>query len=94
MLPSIDNYGQYSSKNYGANTLVVTVGDIRVWYSYRTPVAFEIGDNDMVVHQNDWAQTTGKHLNWIDGGDKKSRVSHEEFQRIWREQTEKELTSL
>lgn len=94
MLPSIENYGNYSSQNYGANTLCVTVGDIRVWYSYQTPVAFQIGDNEMVVRQNDWTQTTGKHLNWIDGGDKKNRVNSEEFQKIWEEQTEEQLTHL
>ena len=43
---------------------------------------------ERVVHQNDWSNTTGKHLNWIDGGDKSSRVSADEFHRLWNEQVD------
>lgn len=38
-LPSIANYGNYSSDNYGAHSLRVTIGGITVWFSYKTPVA-------------------------------------------------------
>jgi len=54
--------------------LAVDVGPVRVWFSYRTPVAFQVDGHSRVVRQNDWSTTTGKHLNWIDGGDKKSQV--------------------
>ena len=67
------------------------VGPVRVWISYRTPVAFQVDGHSRVVRQNDWSTTTGKHLNWIDGGDKKSRVDGETFERLWKEQVEPRL---
>ena len=85
-LPTIVGYGQYASSNYGAHALRVDVGPIRVWYSYETAVAFQVDGHERVVHENGWGTTTGKHLNWIDNGDKKTRVSGAEFQRLWDEQ--------
>lgn len=85
-LPSISNYGNYSSDNYGAHSLRVDLGPLTVWYSYRTPVAFHVSGHNRVVHTNDWSNTTGKHLNWIDGGDKKNRVESDKFQQLWDEQ--------
>jgi hypothetical protein len=52
-----------------------------VWFSYSTPVAFR-GRAGVYVRQNSWGTTTGKHLNWIDGGCKKSRIDGEEFERL------------
>lgn len=85
-LPTIRTYGNYSSDNYGAHALCVTVGPVTVWYSYKTPVAFRVNGHERVVRVNSWRQTTGKHLNAIDGGAKKSRVSSEDFKRLWNEQ--------
>lgn len=85
-LPDIESYGNYSSDNYGSHSLVVDMGPVRVWFSYSTPVAFYVEGHTRVVRQNDWGPTTGKHLNWIDGGDKQSRVCGSEFERLWQEQ--------
>lgn len=79
-LPSFETYGNYSSSNYGANCLKFYIGNVVVYFSYKTPVAFAV-DGNLTVRENDWAQTTGKHLNWIDDGDKKSRISGTEFER-------------
>lgn len=80
-LPSFGTYGNYASDNYGVHTLRFTDADGNDWYySYKTLVAARI-NGELFVRQNDWAQTTGKHLNWIDGGDKRSRLSGEDFQR-------------
>jgi hypothetical protein len=77
-LPKWSVYGSYRG-NYGAHALVFTdAQDNRFWFSYRTLVAFDI-PGGKVVHQNDWGPTTGKHLNAIDGGDKKARVSDAVF---------------
>ncbi len=84
-LPTISNYGQYASGNYGAHTLRVQVGPIALWFSYQTVVAFRAPGYPQVVHDNVWGPTTGKHLNWIDGGDYKNRVSSEDFQRLYDE---------
>jgi hypothetical protein len=79
MLPSFTIYGKYSSDNYGVNTLKFYTGDLTIWFSYRTPVAFQKRFNDVVIRENDWGATTGKHLNWIDP-DHSKRISGEEFQ--------------
>ena len=50
------------------------------WFSYRTLIAFKSVDGPKVVRQNEWSTTTGKHLNAIDGGDKKSRLNRVEFE--------------
>ena len=82
-LPNIRSYGRYSSDNYGAHTLRVNIHGIEVYFSYSTMVAFRSVTGQLVVHENAWGPTTGKHLNWIDGGMHKHRVNAEEFQRLW-----------
>ena len=77
-LPSISSYGDYTSDNYGAHSLKVTVGNFTVYFSYKTPVAFE-GREGLVCSENAWSTTTGKHLNWIEPN-KKARVPHAEFE--------------
>ena len=55
--------------------------DLRVYYSYTTPVALMI-DGHLKVSQNQWSITTGKHLTWIDGGNKQRRLKPEEFNEL------------
>lgn len=57
--------------------------DLRVYYSYTTPVALMI-DGHLKVSQNQWSITTARHLTWIDGGDKvkKLRLKPEDFQKL------------
>jgi hypothetical protein len=75
-LPSFRSYGQYTSGNYGANAMMFTdTAGNDFYFSYRTLVAVRVPGKGLIVHENDWGPTTGKHLNWIDGGDKTSRVS-------------------
>lgn len=81
-LPSFESYGNYSSNNYGVNSLRFDSPHITVWFSYKTPVAFYTVETGRVVRENDWSTTTGKHLNWIDNGDKKTRVDGETFERM------------
>jgi hypothetical protein len=79
-MPRISGYGQYSSDNYGVNCLKVQFDKLTLWYSYETVIAFR-ADGETVVSENYWQTTTGKHLNWIDNGDKKSRLSRPEFEK-------------
>jgi len=79
MLPTISSYGDYASSNYGVNSLVVSFPNLDLYYSYKTVVAFTC-NGETTVRENDWAQTTGKHLNWIDRGNKKTRISGVEFE--------------
>jgi len=60
--------------NYcGPKSLLVEINNIKVYYSYSTPIAVEKGGQLMVCH-NKWSRTTGRHLNAID--DHSERVPH------------------
>lgn len=62
----------------------VDIGDLTVWFSYRTPVGFHHPETGTVVRENDWSNTTGRHLTEIDGGSRearKARISGEDFCR-------------
>ena len=79
-LPSFNTYGNYSNSNYGAHALFFTDAQGNdYWFSYKTLVAFRGPNGRRVVRQNDWSTTTGKHLNAIDGGDKKARLTAAAF---------------
>lgn len=88
-MPRIESYGRYSSDNYGAHTLRVHIGDVTLWFSYKTLVAFSSPDTGRVVSENCWGPTTGKHLTWIDGGNKKDRLGRDEFEQKWKEVAER-----
>ena len=63
-------------------TVVTTPDGDTLWFSYRTVVAFQRGWGPIVVRENSWSTTTGKHLNYIDGGDaaaKRKRLSGDAF---------------
>lgn len=90
-LPTISGYGEYSNGNYGLNALMVDLGSIRVYYSYNTIVAFYTIETGLVVHQNDWSTTTGRHLNWIDRGNKSARLPHDKFEVALREALTKHI---
>lgn len=82
------NYGKYSSENYGAHSIAIKLGARKVYFSYDTLVAFKGYDSKgnyyFCVHKNEWGNTTGKHLNIIDGGTpeaKKQRLNEEEFSK-------------
>lgn len=62
----------------GTNLNTIEIGDLTLYYSYRTLVAYETPEGKLVISQNVWGVTTGKHLNIIDG-DKKKRIPHPEF---------------
>jgi hypothetical protein len=78
-LPTIRSYGDYASSNYGAHALEVTIGTLTVYFSYKTPVAFDTPQEGTVCRENSWGVTTGKHLNWIQP-DKKARVKSSDFE--------------
>lgn len=61
------------------NFTEVHIGPLTVWFSYKTPIGYQ-AESRQVVRQNDWSNTTGRHLNWIDNGNKEARVTGEEFE--------------
>lgn len=58
----------------------------KTWYfSYSTCIGFR-GSDGLIMSENQWGPTTGKHLNWI-STDRNKRLPYEEFQKL----LEKEL---
>lgn len=90
-LPNFESYGDYSSDNYGNHTLKFFLPGITLWYSYKKIVAYGDNEDGLVVCENDWRPTTGKHLNWIDGGDKKGRKVVEVFDIMLKAALERHL---
>ena len=77
-LPTIGSYGEYKTSNYGVNCQYVEMGPVTLYYSYKTIVAFSY-KGVRTVCENCWGNTTGKHLNWLDGRDHTNRVPRSEF---------------
>lgn len=78
-LPSID----YPTGRHNFSRIFLPGAGFAIFYSYSTPVSFSYRGRDW-VRENDWGPTTGKHLNWIDGGDrsaKRDRVDGPTFNR-------------
>jgi len=65
--------------NMNGKLTKVTVNGIDFWFSYDTLVAV-VRCGTYFVAENRWSGTTGKHLNYIDGGDKKNRLNKEAFE--------------
>lgn len=61
------------------NLTRIYLGDIVLWFSYETIVAFHVPGSRPVVAANVWSNTTGRHLNEIDGGNKSARLGPEDF---------------
>ena len=61
------------------NFTIVAVMGFTFYVSYETVVAFRSPEHGLVVCQNVWSVTTGKHLNWV-SDDHKIRVTSEVFQ--------------
>lgn len=60
----------------------ITLGEVTIYFSYETPVAYRFKGN-LVVRVNDGSKMTGKHLNALDEGTvsaKKDRVPGEVFE--------------
>ena len=90
-LPSFDTYYDYASSNYGAHALVFADAEgNRYWFSYKTLVAFH-GPNGRRVLKNYWNTTTGKHLNAIDNGNKRERLTRAEFEAAFKKDFGREL---
>ena len=47
-------------------------GEVKIYFSYETPIAIVYGD-EVYITKNNWAQTTGKHINKV----KQSHPEHE-----------------
>lgn len=64
----------------------IETGELTLYYSYETLIAFE-KNGKLTIRQNAWKTTTGKHLNYIDD-DKSKRVDKDTFEREYTEAME------
>lgn len=81
-MPTIKCYHKPSGKN----AMRIDLGQTTVWFSYKTLIAFVIHGGPEVIRENQWGNTTGRHLNAIDGGSteaKAARVSAKRFKELW-----------
>ena len=64
------------------NFYEIITGDGTFYISYQTCIAYRLSKpcSGLVIRQNDWGPTTGRHLNYIND-DKSIRVTSEEFER-------------
>ena len=79
MLVKLGSYGNYASDNYSGHCIRLQMGSLTLYFSYKTVVAFCDGNSEMQICENVWGPTTGKHLNWLDAGNKKERIEQSEF---------------
>lgn len=68
-------------KVHGLNQTSITLGNITLYFSYETCVAFHLAGAGYFVPVNNWSNTTGKHITQMTGIDSKSdrRMSYAEF---------------
>lgn len=69
----------------GNNSTTVHTGNVQLFFSYETVIAFHHTNTGLVVCENVWGVTTGKHLNAIDGGSaqaKRERKPRAEFLKL------------
>ena len=73
------NYGEYEREGYGAHCIAIDVGKVTFYFSYDTIVAYLTPGEGLVMRENEWGPTTGKHLNWI--STTRDRLPEEEFEQ-------------
>lgn len=61
------------------NAYCVELGNLTLYFSYETIIAFDSPESGLIIRENDWSATTGKHLNAIDS-DKSIRINGSEFE--------------
>lgn len=56
------------------------MGNIVIWFSYETPVAYSVpGIAGVVVSDKGWSETTRRHITSIKG--RRAPIMHEDFER-------------
>lgn len=79
MLPKISHYYRRPTGRLSETATLVEIGNLSIWFSYQTPVAFQVGGHPRVISNNYWGSATGAHINAIDS-DKSRRIGGTEFE--------------
>lgn len=72
------------SRSMNDNLTEVNVGDVTLWFSYETIIAYRLPNGERVVSENVWSPTTNRHMNAIDGGSKRAKAARVPFQEFTR----------
>lgn len=72
------------SEYCGKNARLLEMGNLTLYFSYETLMAFEHPNEGLVIRENDWGRTTGKHLNAI-SDNHRERIPGDVFERRWEE---------
>ena len=83
---------KYPTYESGSNFASFFGPDGSFYFSYHTLIAFWHPVTGLVIRENDWGPTTGKHLNGI-SPDKSKRVPSGEFEAIYEKTFNKELVT-
>lgn len=72
VMPEVDCYVNYGSSNrslygtscnnYGNHSMSFRFAGIKMWFSYKTMIAFQADGCLQIVRENEWGPTTGRHL--------------------------------
>lgn len=63
-------------------TIVYLGADFRIAFSYQTAIGLYRTGHGWLVADNQWGPTTGKHLNYLDNGDRGNRVPVGEIAKL------------
>jgi len=75
---SIRSYGRNGPR---WNAMAVKVGKLTLFFSYETVIGFQEEGKAVVVCENCWGNTTGKHICLIGGQNPKDRLPREQFDK-------------
>ena len=42
--------------------MIFSLCGLEIWFSYFTPIAFQFHGKELVIRENDWGPTTGRHM--------------------------------
>jgi len=68
----------HDSQTHKSVVIQTPKGRVDVHFSYQSVIAFKVGDGPMIVSENCWSTTTGKHINSINN-DRKARLPRAVF---------------
>lgn len=63
------------------NQAIVHVGELTLYFSYETCVAFQVNGSEIVCSENVWSNTTGKFIDSL-CPDRKARYSNLDFEQM------------
>lgn len=70
----MDNFDM-SPLGRGNNGKYIEIGNIEIFVSYGTVIAYRTPEAGLVARENDWSNTTGQHMSAIPGNVKEDRIN-------------------